>query len=394
LILLSTITSLESIEVINAQATGYYSYDPRAGIWIWIPRPWRPTYRKTLITIFIKGLPSEYSTTIIVDGKQVGSIQGESSRAFEVDRKSSHTFQVDKIVKGASYLYEDVSVGTRYVCPGNSWIVELVQREVQELIPVIVWINRTRGEYFITYVYETRTLTELAEQGHTFEYYTEHELFVMDPHGINSDEWFKEDSVVNLSAKEIVAIKEKKDERDVFQYWSVNGIPNENNVISLKINKPYVAKAIYKKEYRVKVFSEFGHPTLDKSDGWYSDGEEATISVEQEIPLEGWRGFLGGKRIFNGWYSDKGLESKMAKFTFVVDEPKNLRVEWKIDETMPIVILLMIVVLIAIITFLMLYRKGYLKDLKLVSKTKELELEIQRLKAEIEMLREQLKKKK
>jgi hypothetical protein len=103
---------------------------------------------------------------------------------------------------------------------------------------------------------------------------------------------------------------------------------------------------------------------------------------------------LGGKRIFNGWYSDKGLESKMAKFTFVVDEPKNLRVEWKIDETMPIVILLMIVVLIAIITFLMLYRKGYLKDLKLVSKTKELELEIQRLKAEIEMLREQLKKKK
>ncbi|MEM3653410.1 MAG: hypothetical protein QW723_01680, partial [Candidatus Bathyarchaeia archaeon] len=218
LIVLSTIAFLDLFEVVNAQTIGYYSYDSRASVWVWISKPWRPTYRKTLITIFIKGLPPEYSTMILIDGKQVGYIQGGSSRAFEVDKRSSHTFQVDKIVKGASYLYEDVSVGTRYLCPGNSWTVELIQREVQELIPIIVWINRTRGDYFITYAYETRTIAELAEQGHTFEYYTEHELLIADPHGINSDEWLKEDSMINLLAKEIVAIKEKKDERDVFQY--------------------------------------------------------------------------------------------------------------------------------------------------------------------------------
>ncbi|MEM3061263.1 MAG: hypothetical protein QW265_02505, partial [Candidatus Bathyarchaeia archaeon] len=273
-----------------------------------------------------------------------------------------------------------------------------VQKEVTELTPLWNWIyvcNNTfcRWIPYITYGYQTRAITELAERGHTFEYYIEHELLVADPHGMNSREWLKDGSDVSLSAKEVVPIKDKKDERDIFQYWSINGVPNEANSISLKMSKPYVVKAVYGREYRVKVSSEFGHPALDESEGWYGEGEEATVSVEQELPLEGLMGFLGGKRIFDGWYSDGGLESRMAKFTLVVDEPKSLRAEWRTDITMPIVILIVLIIL-AVLAFLLLYRMGYLKGLKRVSRMDELESEIGKLKAEIEELKEQLKKRK
>lgn len=395
LILFSTISLFAFIEETNAQVliTGYYYYDTRNGIWVWTTGPWRATYRKTLITISIKGLPPEYSTIIIVDGKQAGTIQGGTSKSFEVDKRSSHVFQVDKIVKGEQFEYEGISISTRYVCPGDLWTVELVQREVYELIPVVNWINRTRGEYFVTYVPITRTISELAESGHTFEYYAEHEVFVMNPHGTNLNEWFKEDSSINLYAKEIVPIENKKDERDVFQYWSINGIPNEANTVSFKINKPYVVKAVYEKEYRIKLFSEYGHPALDKIEGWYRKGEEATISIEHELPLEGWKGFLGGKRIFNGWYSNIGLESKNPKFTFIVEEPKTLYAEWRIDETMPIAIIVTILAIIVILAFSLFYKKGYLKSLTRISKIDELELEIKNIKAEIEGLKKQLRKK-
>lgn len=377
-----------------AEEVGYYQYNSRSGVWVWISKPWKPTPTKTLITIFIKGLPPDYSTEIIIDGKPVGFIRGGEVKRFEVDEKSSHIFQVNKEVKGSPISYENLTVETRYICPGNTWNLELVYRSVTELVPVWYWFpvrndSSYYWDYYLTYEYRTRTVAELAEEGHTFEYFTEHEVYVMDPYGLKSTGWFKDGSDMMLSAKNVVVIKDeaKVKEKAVFKSWIINGVPIENNIIPLKIDKPIIAIAEYKNEveYKVNVYSEFGHFSLNKPEGWYVKGEEATISIEPEIPLEGWKGALGGKRVFNGWYSEKGLESKNPVFKFTVEEPKNLQAEWRIDESKPIILILALIILITVVLGFTLYKKPKLLSRLKVGKSEAEELA--KLKNEVEKLR-------
>jgi hypothetical protein len=382
------------IQKVNAEEIGYYQYDSRLGAWVWISKPWRPTATTTLITVSIKGLPSEYSTELIIDGKTVGIIQGGESKRFEVDKKSYHTVQVNKEVRGALVNYGNVTIGTRYVCPGNIWTIELVVREVTELVPVWYRIlvkndSSYYWDYYVTYEYRTRLISDLAEKGHVFEYFTEHELYVMDPYGLKSIGWVKDGENTILSAKNIIIIRDEPDikERAVFKNWVINNMPLENNIVLLKIDKPTVAIAEYTFEikYKIKAESKFGHITLNKPDGWYFKGEEAIVSIEPEIPMDGWMGTLGGKMVFNGWYSEKGLESKDATFKFIVEEPKNLKAEWKIDESKPIIIVLTLIALIIIALFFVFYKKPILiKRLKSVKPENE---ELAKLKAEVEKLK-------
>ncbi|MBS7655329.1 hypothetical protein KEJ50_02365 [Candidatus Bathyarchaeota archaeon] len=377
-----------------AEEIGYYQYNPRSGVWVWISKPWKPTTATTLITIFIKGLPPDYSTEIIIDGKPVGFIQGGEVKRFEVNKKSSHVFQVNKEVKGSLVNYEGLIVETRYICPGNTWNLELVYKDVTELVPIWYWFlvrddSYHYWDYYLTYEYRTRTITELAEGGHIFEYFIEHELYVMDPYGLKFTGWFKEGSDTILSAKNVVIIKDEANikERAVFKSWIINGVPVENNIIPLKIDKPIVAIAEYKHEieYKVNVYSEFGHLSLNKPEGWYVKGEEAIVSIESEISLEGWKGALGGKRVFNGWYSEKGLESKNAVFKFIVEESKNLQAEWVVDESKPIISILALIILIVVILGFMLYKKPKILS-KLKAGKSEAE-ELAKLKDEVEKLR-------
>lgn len=379
---------------VNAEEIGYYQYDSRLNAWVWISKPWRPTAATTLITISVKGLPPEYSTELIIDGKPIGVIRGGENKRVEVDKKSSHVIQVDKEVRGALINYEGVIVGTRYLCPGNLWNIELVFREVTEVVPVWyrVLIRNDSSyywDYYVTYEYRTRLISDLVEKGHVFEYIMEHEVYVMDPYGVKSIEWVKDGESIILSAKNLIVIKDEPNvkERAIFKNWIVNGILIENNVIPLKIDKPTVAIAeyIFETKYKVNVYSEFGTPLLSKPDGWYFKGEDATVSIEPEISMKGWKGIFGGKIVFNGWYSEKGLESKSVTFNFVVDEPKNLEVKWVIDESRPIIIVLTLTSLVIAVFIFILYKKSFL--LNRLKHVKSESNELARLKAEVEKLK-------
>jgi hypothetical protein len=191
---------------------------------------------------------------------------------------------------------------------------------------------------------------------------------VENPHGDNSVEWIKEGTSVSFYAKEMVPIVDEKrvKKRDVFQYWSVNGRPNKNNVLTFIVDKPYVAKACYEREeeYKIKVDSDYGHPTMDEPSGWYKKGEEATISVEPEVPLEGWKGAWGGKRVFTAWRSEEGLESRNPAYTFEVDGAKNFKAEWEIDDSKPMMYLRILIAAVTsaavTLTVFLLYRTGWI----------------------------------
>jgi len=219
-------------------------------------------------------------------------------------------------------------------------------------------------------------------------------VLVEDRHGQNVDNWYKQDSQDSFSAKESVVTRDESNvkERDVFQDWMVNGVPMETRTLTLRVDKPYYVRAEYRveTEYRVRISSEFGTPSMDNPKGWYMKGQEATVSIEREIPLEGWMGALGGKRVFNGWTSQTGLESRTPTFTFEVDEPKRLQAEWRTDDSQPMTILAALVIVIIVFVILviaLLYRAGRL--FKAAEKPAE-QTELEKAKSEIESLKKEL----
>jgi hypothetical protein len=229
----------------------------------------------------------------------------------------------------------------------------------------------------------------LSEKGHTFEYYGEHEVAISDRHGQNVDNWYKDGADLNISTEQYAVTKDETDikERDIFRNWIVNGVPMESKTLTLKVDKPYYLTAEYETEtqYRIKVSSEFGNPTMDKPKGWYMKGEEATISIQKEIPTEGWWGALGGKRVFAAWRSDTGVQSNLPTFAFVVEEPTTLRAEWRPEDSQPITILaVLVIIIVALLAIFLLYRRGLLFKPK-AEKAEQTELE--KLRSEIEELK-------
>ena len=322
------------------------------------------------IPITIKGLPADKSVSVTIDGKQVGTISGGGTKSFTVDKKSSHTFQVDAQVPGICSTYAGKSVCSRYKNPNNVWTVDLIKTQDCEMVPVC-WTVYVCDccccwwEYYCGTQQYCWTETELSEKGHTFEYNTEHEVLVEDAHGQNSQKWVAADSELNVWAVESHVVKDESNvkERDVFQDWLVNGVPMETRNLVMKIDAPYYFKAEYGTEtqYRISLSSEFGNPTVDSTKGWYMKGQEAAVSVEKEVPMDGWMGALGGKEVFAAWRSGNGVVSKSPTYTFSVDEPVALRAEWRQDTFQPIAILgaLIFAVAAALVVFL-LYSRGRL----------------------------------
>lgn len=347
------------------------------------------------VPISIKGLPSTLSTTIIIDGKQSGTIPGGGSKSFQVDKKSGHTFEVDAEIKGSCSSYQGTSVCTRYRTPNNVWTVEIIKQQECHMVPVCYQVYVCDccccwWETYCGYEQQCWTTTELSEKGHTFEYYGEHEVAISDRHGQNVDNWYKDGADLNISTEQYAVTKDEADikERDIFRNWIVNGVPMESKTLALKVDKPYYLTAEYETEtqYGIKVSSEFGNPTMDKPKGWYMKGEEATISIQKEIPTEGWWGALGGKRVFVGWRSDTGVQSSLPTFAFVVEEPTTLRAEWRADDWMPITILSALgIIIIAALAVFVLYSRGVFKSKAAKAEPTELE----KAKAEIERLKQE-----
>jgi hypothetical protein len=350
------------------------------------------------IPITVKGMPSSVQVSVIVDGSQQGTIPGGGTKSFKVDKSKAHTFQVDSEIKGHCSSYENREVCSRHKCENSVWNLDVVSTQNCQTVPVCyeVWYCDPWNpgwcwwDYYCNYEQQCWTSTELTDKGHTFEFYTEHEVAVSDVHGQNVDNWVRDGGSITLSAQQSVATIDESDvkEKDVFQAWIVNGARMTSRDLPLKIDKPYYAKAEYATEtqVRVKVTSDYGNPTVDNPDGWYMKGHEATVSIEKELPADGVMGALGGRRIFVAWRSPQGVESKEPTFTFSVQQPTTLRAEWRADDSMPITILSALgIIIIAALAVFVLYSRGVFKSKAAKAEPTELE----KAKAEIERLKQE-----
>lgn len=339
------------------------------------------------IQITIEGLSPQLSTSVTIDGKQQGIIAGGSTKTFNVDESASHTFEVEAEIKGDCATYEGTGVCTRYSNAKNVWTLDVTSTENCQDVPVCYetyyycdYYGHCWWEPYCTYEKQCWTTTQLAEKGHTFAYTIEQEVVVNDVHGQHTDTWQAVDSNVTLSANEFTVTIDESNvkERDVFVHWVVNGASMEGRTLALKADKPLYIKAEYQTEtrYRIRLSSDFGNPTMDSSDGWYMKGQQASISVEKEVPLGGFWGALGGRAVFVAWHSPQGVESKDPAYTFTVQDSKPLVAEWSVDNSQPMTIIAVaacaIVVLLAVLT---LHRTGHLLGAKAKSEPTELEKE-------------------
>ena len=359
----------------------------------------RPVAAATIgIPVTIKGLSPQLSTSVIIDGKQSGTIAGGSSKTFNVDKSKSHTFEVDTQIKGNCATYEGTDVCTRYGNSNNVWTLDVVSTENCQEVPVCYdyyyycdYWGYCWYEPYCTYEKQCWTTTELAEKGHTFAYSVEQEVVVNDIHGQNTDTWQSVDSNVNLSAGEpVVLIDDSTTKaRDVFVRWVVNGAPMQGKTIALKADKPLYIKAEYEMEtsFKVRVSSDLGNPTTDSPDGWYTKGKEVTVSIEQEVASSGIMGALGGRATFVAWHSPQGIESKQPTYTFSVQGPVLLVAEYKFDNTQPMIIIAalagLIVVAVAVVA---------LRARMSGAKAKAEQTDLEKTKAEVDNLKEELEK--
>jgi hypothetical protein len=109
-----------------------------------------------------------------------------------------------------------------------------------------------------------------------------------------------------------------------FQGWSVDGAaPQSGSTLSLVMNAPHTATAVYGQQYYLNVQSDQG---VTSGSGWYDAGSTAQFSVSTPISTQ-----YGVSIVFNGWTGD--VQSSSQSSTAVMNGPTNVVANWRTDST-------------------------------------------------------------
>jgi uncharacterized membrane protein len=317
----------------------YYSYYPYSYYDYWYypysyygysyyPYSYYSSFTTYIVTISIFGLPAEHPTIIEIDGNEEGTIQGGSSKEFEVSSRESHVFSISNYISG--------SEGVRYFASEPIWNLDEVESSYYP-------VTGGYSYYYYQYSYSRQKL----EAAHTFNYEPEYMLTVDSVQGQSVDKagWKPRDTVVTLTAQEM--IKDSDSERRVFRAWNIDGSEVTGSTISLTMNKPYNARAVYENEYYIEIKSELGRL---QGSGWYREGSTATISVDPEVSISGFWGSLGAKHVFDRWVGVRDGDQFSSTTLITVNEPMTVDAMWQADYSMAYITLAIILsVILALI---------------------------------------------
>jgi hypothetical protein len=198
----------------------------------------------------------------------------------------------------------------------------------------------------------------LQTASHTFPYVPEYSLTVENPTGASIDKagWQQKDSVITLTTPD--TIDKSNQEKDIFKGWNVDGSQVTGSTVTLTMNMPHTAKAMYQIQCYVDVRSGIGQP---QGSGWYDQGSTATISVAPEVPMSGFWGALGGSYVFERWSRTSGSDLPNPTSTVTVDSPMTITAAWRPEYSTSTMILVIAIAAIAVVIILpiMLFRRGH-----------------------------------
>ncbi|MEM4250427.1 MAG: SHOCT domain-containing protein [Candidatus Bathyarchaeia archaeon] len=323
-----------------------------------------------VVTISISGLPSEYSVDINVNGNLAGTVQGGSSKQFEVRSTESNIFQVESYVSAGE--------GTRYFCRESSWTLEKAARPypyyypyVPLYYPIVYYSTDSTSPpsvyyyypsvYYYPYYYPDPYARTRLEASHTFTYTPEYMLVVENPSGqsVEKSGWKSADATVTLATSE--KIEKSNVERSIFKFWNIDGSEVTSSTITLKMDMPHKAKATYKTQYYLEVRSELDQP---QGSGWYDEGSEASVSVLPEVPMTGFWGSLGARYVFESWTAPSGMNQYSPATRVTVDRPTVVTAVWRQDYSSAYAVLAMMLALaLAVVLVVIIVARRYAPEL-------------------------------
>jgi uncharacterized repeat protein (TIGR02543 family) len=255
------------------------------------------------VSISIDGVPTQISIPLTVDGQSQGSMSGSEIKNLSFKLDTSHTISVAQSVNG--------DAGVRYTISQNTWTVN-------------------------------------SAGSHTFQYATEY-LFTVatDPDGVTpvtGGGWFKSGTSVQTSqAPDSVA--GPPGTKYVFKGWTVDGVPQTGNPISLTMDKAHKVVATYETQYQLLVDSAYGNPT---GSGYYPASSTATFSVTTPV------GFLI-QQVFAGWTGDYTGNSPTASIT--MDKPHTVHANWQTSYFQLEILAVAVAAIIIVAAFLLMRRR-------------------------------------
>jgi len=167
---------------------------------------------------------------------------------------------------------------------------------------------------------------------------------------VQGEGWYDSEKAVNLSLPPVVQV-EGQGKRYVLGGWDLDGASYTGQSISVQMAAPHSVRGIYRTQYYLKVGSDYGQV---RGEGWYDENSTVTLTASPELPVEGFWGALGAKRIFYQWSGDLGGASPIL--VVKMDGARTVRALYSLDQTIPIAIILAMILGASVLTILFLLR--------------------------------------
>lgn len=215
--------------------------------------------------------------------------------------------------------YIDESTGIRLAehTEGN-FSARLDDGSWQETLTLNSHIAENTLKFGAYVAFDSQRAAPIIVDNKTVEPSSEPKLFVWD--------WYSNHTVYVPGIYEV-----SPNTRLVFLGWDDG---NNNTLRTIVANRPTELVANYKEQLLLNITSPCGNQT---NSGWYDKGTTAQVHVDSAC----WLIFT-----FVGWSGD--IESSNADLTVVMDNPKSLRANWRVDfDRVGAVILVIISVLVA-----------------------------------------------
>jgi len=255
------------------------------------------------VTVSLAGLPTDATTALLVDGNKAADMKGGDVKVLTYNIGSSHTFQVDQYVSGAT--------GYRYYCTANTW---------------------TAG----------------AEGSNVFNYVTQVNLDVStDPTGVTDvtiSGWYALGSSATISPVP-TEVEPSESRKYVFSTWTVDGTPRSGNGFPVVMDAPHKVVAKFDTMYLLTIVSDYGNPQGGR---YYKSGETATFSVDTPV------GF-GIQQVFVEWKGD--YSGKNPKGSLMMDGAKTVTAVWT-TSYLQLYMIVGVIAVIAVVAGLLLWRRS------------------------------------
>ncbi|MCW4020244.1 MAG: hypothetical protein NWF14_03320, partial [Candidatus Bathyarchaeota archaeon] len=115
--------------------------------------------------------------------------------------------------------------------------------------------------------------------------------------------------------------------------------------VTFNITAPSTLTYNWETQYYLTVESPHGTAT---GEGWYDTGSQATISVDESVPMEGLLGIFGVRWVFLQWTGD--LTSITPTTNIPMDSPKQVLAFWKEDYLFLILLMLLMQIFVLVTT--------------------------------------------